>query len=169
MATVSKRLPLAPGTRAPRFRLPVSLKQSVALEDQAGKPVVLIFYPLDWSPVCSDELAIYTEVMPELTRFGAAVFGISVDSVYCHQAFAAARNYRVPLLADFHPKGAVSRLYNAFREEDGFSERALYVIDGAGTIFWSHISPVEVNPGADGVFDALERLTGGSTQAEAHP
>ena len=119
--------------------------------------------------MCSDELAIFTEVMPELARFNAAVFGISVDSVWCHQAFANDHHYRVPLLADFHPKGAVSRLYNAFREEDGFSERALYVIDGAGTVFWSYLSPVDVNPGADGVFDALERLTGRSAQAEAQP
>jgi peroxiredoxin len=159
MPAAPKPVPLAPGTPAPPFTLPHSLKQSVSLIGQAGRPVVLIFYPADWSPVCGDELAIFNEIFPELeSRFKAAVFGISVDGIWCHAAYASNKNLRFQLLADFHPKGKVSRLYNAYREDDGFSERALYVIDPQGVIFWSHISPIDVNPGADGVYDALERM-----------
>jgi len=118
----------------------------------------LVFYPADWSPVCGDELALYNEILPEFRRFEAEVLGISVDGVWCHQAYAQARHLGFPLLADFEPKGAVSRQYRAYREGDGFSERALFVIDREGVVRWSYLSPVGVNPGADGVLEALEAL-----------
>lgn len=154
------RTPLPPGTQAPSFRAPVTPDQSLSLEECLGAPLVMIFYPADWSPVCSDELALFNELLPAFERFGARVVGISCDGVWCHLAFARHRNLRITLLSDFHPKGELSRRYNAYREDAGVSERALYVIDPDGMVFWSYVSPLAVNPGADGVLEALERLTG---------
>jgi peroxiredoxin len=123
-----------------------------------GRPVILAFYPADWSPVCGDQMALYNEILPEFRELGARLLGISVDGVWCHAAFAKARGLEFPLLSDFEPKGAVARLYGAYRAEDGTSERALFVIDRDGVIRWSHCSPIGVNPGADGILAALERL-----------
>lgn len=149
---------LSPGTNAPEFTLKKSPDQTLSLSELRGQPVVLVFYPADWSPVCGDELALFNEVLPEFERYGAQVVGISVDGVWCHQAYAKARNLAFPLLADFEPKGAVSQQYGAYRAQDGFSERALFVLDGEGVIRWSYLSPVGTNPGADGVLAALEAL-----------
>ncbi len=117
-----------------------------------------MFYPADWSPVCGDQLALYNEVLPLIKKHRAEVIGISVDGIWCHLAYGHDRKYRIPLLSDFEPKGAVARLYGAFRESEGTSERALFVIDGEGIIRWSYLSPVGVNPGADGILEALEAL-----------
>ena len=144
---------LPPGTRIPP-------EEWMSLDEQRGSPVVLVFYPADFTPVCGEELAIFNEVLPELERHGAKVFGISVDSAWCHRAFAQDRHLRFPLLADFHPKGEVSRRYRSYREQDGFAERSLFVLDRDGKVFWSYVSPIDVNPGVDGVLDALERLDG---------
>lgn len=152
----SKVLP--PGTQAPDFTLQVTPDQKLSLSELRGRPVVLAFYPADWSPVCGDQMALYNEIMPEFHRFNAEVVGISVDGVWCHAAFAHDRKLHFPLLADFEPKGAVSRQYGAYRDADGTSERALFVIDKDGLIRWSYLSPVAVNPGADGILDALEQL-----------
>jgi peroxiredoxin len=149
---------LGPGTKAPDFTLKCTPDQSVSLSDFRGAPVILAFYPADWSPVCGDQLALYNEVLPEFKRFGAALLGISVDGAWCHVAFAEARSYRFPLLADFEPKGEVARAYGVYRSADGMSERALFVIDKDGKIAWSYLSPIGVNPGADGILDALESL-----------
>jgi len=121
--------------------------------------VILAFYPADWSPVCSDQIALYNEVLPEFRRFSAELLGISVDGIWSHLAFAHDRKLRFPLLSDFEPKGAVARSYGVYREQDGYSERALFVIDGEGIIRWSYVSPVGVNPGADGILRALEKVT----------
>ena len=150
---------LAPGTLAPDFTLHTTPDQTVSLYDFRGQPVILAFYPADWSPVCSDEMALFNEVLPEFQRFQAEMMGISVDGVWCHLAFARDRKLRFPLLSDFEPKGAVARSYHAYRAQDGTSERALFVIDAEGKIRWSHISPVGINPGADGVLMALESLS----------
>jgi peroxiredoxin len=120
--------------------------------------VGLCFYPADWSPVCGDELAVFNELLPEFQRHNAELLGISVDGVWCHRAYREARNLHFPLLSDFEPKGEVSRAYNAYRKGDGFSERALFVIDADGIVRWSYVSPVNVNPGANGVLAALEEL-----------
>ena len=152
----SKVLP--PGTPAPDFSLPVTPDQKLSLNELRGRPVVLAFYPADWSPVCGDQMALYNEIMPEFHRFNAEVLGISVDGVWCHAAFAHDRKLHFPLLADFEPKGAVARQYGAYRDADGTSERALFVIDKDGVILWSYVSPIAVNPGADGLLDALEQL-----------
>jgi len=157
--------PLPAGTPAPDFTLSSAPGQTVSLGGFRGRPVILAFYPADWSPVCGDQMALYTEVLPEFERYHAQLLGVSVDSVWCHTAFARDRKLHFPLLADFEPKGAVSRRYGAYRPGDGFSERALFVIDGEGIIRWSYVSPIDVNPGADGILRALDALTGASTPA----
>ncbi len=149
---------LAPGISAPDFTLPVTADQSLSLRDLRGRPVVLAFYPADWSPVCGDQMALYNEVHPEFQKYNAEVVGISVDGVWCHAAFARDRSLHFPLLADFEPKGAVAKAYGVYREKDGISERALFVIDEEGVIFWSYCSPIAVNPGAEGILEALENL-----------
>jgi len=156
--------PLAAGTEAPEFALPSTPDQRVSLSEFRGRPVILAFYPEDWSPVCSDQLALYQELLPEFQRFDAALIGISVDGIWCHLAFAKDRNLHFPLLADFEPKGEVARAYQVYRAQDGTTERALYVIDAEGIVRWSYVSPVGVNPGADGILRALENLgTEGAT------
>ena len=149
---------LGPGTTAPDFTLHVTPDQRLTLSDLAGKPVILAFYPADFSPVCGDQMALYNEALPEFEKYGAEVLGISVDGAWCHDAFAQSRNIHFPLLSDFEPKGEVARRYGAYREHDGFCERALFVIDPKGTIAWSYLSPVAVNPGADGILQALDQL-----------
>ena len=149
---------LEAGTAAPDFALNSTPDQSVSLHELRGRPVVLVFYPADWSPVCGDELALFNELVPDFRERGAELVGISVDGVWCHAAFSRERHLHFPLLADFEPKGAVSRAYGAYRAEDGTSARALFVIDRDGIIRWSYLSPVGVNPGADGVLNALEKL-----------
>ena len=149
---------LRPGMTAPDFTLKATPDQSVALSEFRGQPLIIAFYPADWSVVCGDQMSLYNQVLPEFRRLGAALIGISVDGAWCHGAFAKDRNLHFPLLADFEPKGAVSRAYGAYREQDGTSERALFVIDGNGIIRWSYVSPVGVNPGADGILAALEAI-----------
>jgi peroxiredoxin len=149
---------LTPGTAAPEFHLPVTPDQKLALSELRGRPVILAFYPADWSPVCGDQMGLYNELLPEFQKHGAELLGISVDGAWCHEAFAKDRGYHFPLLADFEPKGEVARAYGAYRDENGFSERALFVIDKDGTIVWSYLSPIGVNPGADGILEALENL-----------
>jgi peroxiredoxin len=150
---------LAAGTTAPDFRLPATPDQSLSLGDFKGRPVILAFYPADWSPVCGDQMVLYNEILPDFREHGAELLGISVDGAWCHDAFTKDRRLRFPLLADFHPKGAVARSYGAYREDDGVCERALFVIDGNGIIHWSYLSPIAVNPGADGILEALEELS----------
>jgi peroxiredoxin (alkyl hydroperoxide reductase subunit C) len=151
--------PLPPGTKAPEFALPSTLNGPVGPGDFRGRPVVLVFYPADWSPVCTDQLALYQEVTPEFEKYGAQLLGISVDARWSHLAFAKDRNLVFPLLADFEPKGEVSRAYGVYRAQDGTSERALFVLDPEGVVSWSYVSPTEVNPGADGILRALENLS----------
>ena len=160
----AKATTLAPGTEAPDFTLPSTPDQSVSLSEFRGQPVVLVFYPEDWSPVCSDQLALYQELLPEFQRLNAELVGISVDGIWSHLAFAKDRNLHFPLLADFEPKGEVSRRYQVYRSSDGTSERALYVIDAEGIVHWSYVSPVGINPGADGILRALEELESGATR-----
>ena len=120
--------------------------------------MVLVFYPADWSPVCGDQVGLYNEMLSEFQELGAVILGVSVDGVWCHAAFCAARKLHFPLLADFEPKGAVARLYGVYRTGEGTSERALFVINADGVIHWSYVSPVGVNPGAAGILSALEEL-----------
>jgi peroxiredoxin len=149
---------LKPGVQAPDFSLSSTPDQKVSLSEFRGQPVVLVFYPADWSPVCSDQLGLYQELLPEFSEYNAEIIGISVDGVWCHNAFSKDRKLHIPLLADFEPKGAVARLYGVFDEKNGESQRALFVIDADGVIRWSYVSPVGINPGADGILKALEVL-----------
>jgi len=161
---------LAVGTQAPEFTLNSIPGESYSLANLRGKPVVLAFYPADWSPVCGDQIALYNEMMDEFSDYGAQVFGISVDGVWCHKAFAENRRIHFPLLSDFEPKGEISRRYGAYDREGGVSRRALFVIDGNGVIAWSYLSPIDVNPGADGIFAALDKLRpAGSSPPEQQP
>jgi peroxiredoxin len=150
--------PLPAGTTAPDFELHTTPDQSVCLHDFRGKNVVLVFYPADWSPVCSDQLALYQQLLPEFDKLDAEILAISVDGIWSHLAFAKDRNIHFPLLSDFNPRGAVAAEYGVFDEKNGESGRALFVIDKDGVIAWSYLSPSGVNPGADGIFDALEGL-----------
>ena len=160
---------LGPGTPAPDFKLRSTPDQFVSLRDFRGQPVILAFYPADWSPVCGDQLALYNEILPEFQKFNAALIGISVDGSWCHVAYSKDRKLHFPLLADFEPKGDTARRYGAYRQEDGVCQRALFVIDPDGTIQWSYVSPIGVNPGADGILAALEALpTSKQQKASTH-
>jgi peroxiredoxin len=150
---------LQAGGIAPAFALQDGSSRKVSLADYRGRNVVLVFYPFDWSPVCGDQLALYNELLEEFESLKAQVLGISVDSMWCHAAFAQQRKYRFPLLADFEPKGEVAGAYGAYEPHEGCAERALFVIDASGVIRWSYLSPMEVNPGADGILNALESLS----------
>jgi peroxiredoxin len=149
---------LAAGTIAPDFSLQSTPDQRLSLAQLRGRPVVLVFYPADWSPVCGDQLGLYNELQEEFAKSNAVVLALSVDGVWCHAAFAKDRHFHFPLLADFEPKGEVARRFGVYRETDGFAERALFVLDKEGVIRWSHVSPVGINPGADGILSALEAL-----------
>jgi len=150
--------PLEKGIKALDFSLKVTPDQTVSLSDFLGRPVILAFYPADFSPVCGDEMTLYNEILPEFKKYDAELLGISVDNVWSHLAFAKEKNLHFPILSDFNPKGEVSKLYNAYDEKDGVSQRALYVIDKNGKIVWGYISPIGVNPGADGILQALESI-----------
>ncbi len=150
---------LQPGRVAPDFRLRVTPDQSLSLSEMRGRRVILAFYPADWSPVCGDQVTLYNQVLSEFHSRGADLLGLSVDGPWCHRAFAKDRNLSFPLLSDFEPKGEVARAYGAYRDSEGVAERALFVIGADGVIAWSHLSPIAVNPGADGILDALDRLS----------
>ncbi len=149
---------LEPGTRAPDFSLHTTPDQSLSLRDFRGRRLILAFYPADWSPVCTDQLAVYNELLPEFRRLGAELLGFSVDGVWCHLAFAKDRKLRFALLSDFEPKGEVARAYGVYRKGEGVSERALFVLDGEGIVRWSYVSPIGINPGAEGILEALEGM-----------
>jgi peroxiredoxin len=158
---------LSAGTPAPDFELQSAPDKTVKLRELRGRPVILAFYPADWSPVCGDQMALYNEILDEFREYGAELLGVSVDGAWCHAAFARDRHLHFPLLSDFEPKGAVSRQFGAYRAGEGISERALFVIDGNGVIRWSYLSPIDVNPGAAGILRALESVVPQSTRTSA--
>jgi peroxiredoxin len=158
---------LAPGTAAPEFSLLATPDQRLSLSDFRGQPLVLAFYPADFSPVCSDQMSVYSQLYDEFCGLRAQVMGVSVDGVWCHLAFRRQQQLRFPLLSDSQPKGEVARAYGAYDEQIGECLRALYVLDEQARVFWSYLSPIGVNPGADGILDALERLQ--HRQPEARP
>ncbi|MDY0906722.1 redoxin domain-containing protein [Pedobacter sp. CFBP9032] len=149
---------LEKGTVAPDFELHATPDQKIKLSDFKGKNVILAFYPADWSPVCGDQMALYNEMLKFFSKHDAQMIGISVDSTWCHNAFQQDRKLHFPLLADFEPKGGVSKAYGVYDDEVGESKRALFVINKEGKVAWSYLSPTAVNPGADGILDALEEL-----------
>jgi peroxiredoxin len=143
------------GSKAPDFSLPDQDRNEVSLSDFAGRRVVVAFYPGDFSAVCSDQLSLYQEVLGELEARGASLVGISVDSSDSHRAFRERLNLTMPLLADFHPKGEVSKAYGVYSDEYGKSARALVLVDEAGMVEWTYESPPLEVPGANLIFDAL--------------
>jgi len=149
---------LAPGTHAPDFKLIAQYGEMISLGDFIGRPVILAFYPADWSPVCGDQMVLYNEVLPLFEDYDAQLLGISVDSIWSHRAFAADRGLKFPLLADFEPKGKIAREYGVYDDEQGNCRRALFVINDKGWIHWNYVSRPDVNPGANGILDALESL-----------
>jgi peroxiredoxin len=154
----TKPTALRAGTKAPEFNLNSTPDQKLSLTDLKGKRLILAFYPADWSPVCGDQMALYNEILPEFKRHNAELFGISVDGPWCHSAYREHRNLHFSLLSDFEPKGEVAKQYGVYRHGEGITERALFVIDEDGKIAWSYVSPIGVNPGADGILAALENL-----------
>lgn len=156
---------LPAGTKAPDFTLPATPDQTLSLSELAGNPVVLVFYPADWSSVCGDELLVFNQALPLLRKQHVTLLGISVDSVWSHLAYKESHKLQFDLLADYNPKGAVGKQYGIYDEQGGFEGRALFVIDGDGTIAWSYLSPTAINPGADGVLDALDRLAAGDADS----
>jgi peroxiredoxin len=149
---------LEPGVAAPDFSLPVTVERSMGPADFRGRALIIAFYPADWSPICTDQMSLYNEVLPVFQELGGELVGISIDHVWCHGAFAEHRKLTFPLLADFEPKGEIAKTYGVYEHELGMSGRALFVLDKEGKIFWSYVSPVGVNPGADGILAALESL-----------
>ena len=149
---------IAPGEKAPDFSLSDQDGNTVSLADLSGQTSVLVFYPGDWSPVCTDQLNVYQEVLGELNEQGAKLFGVSVDSAFSHKAFQQHLGITFPLLADFHPKGEVSKTYGAFIEERGHNNRSLVMIGPDGDVLWSHAAPTPLEiPGANLIFDALDQ------------
>ncbi len=144
------------GAPAPDFTLPDQDGNEVSLSDFAGRRLVLVFYPNDFSPTCTDQLNVYQEVIGELEDRGAQLVGISVDSAFCHRAFRAHIGISIPLLADFHPKGEVAKAYGVWAEDYGVSGRALVMVGPEGTVEWSYMSPPLEVPGANLIFDALD-------------
>ena len=149
---------LPSGCKAPDFCLKTTPDQVVSLADFSGSPVVLVFYPADWSPVCGDELNLFNEAISEIQRYGARVLAVSVDNVWSHLAFTKACKFRFPLASDFEPKGQMAQSYGAYDRNAGVCGRALFLIDAAGVIRWSYLSPIGINPGVDGVLEALDDL-----------
>ena len=146
------------GSPAPDFALKATPDQTVSLDQLKGKPIVLVFYPADWSPVCGDQVSLYNEMLSEFEEYRAQIVGISVDGPWCHVAFAKDRKLRFPLLSDFEPKGDVARRYGIYDEKSGVSQRALFVIDADGIVRWKYVSPIGINPGAEGILDALDKF-----------
>jgi peroxiredoxin (alkyl hydroperoxide reductase subunit C) len=151
---------IEPGTRAPDFSLPDQEGNEVSLAALRGQTIVLVFYPLDFSPVCTDQLNVYQEILPELEGAGVRMYGVSVDSSFAHAAFQRELGVSIPLLADFHPKGEVTKRFGVYNAERGVARRALVMIDPDGFVRWSYVSqsPLEI-PGANLIFDALEQAS----------
>ena len=150
---------LAVGTRAPDFALPGASGELMRLKTLLDKPLVLAFYPLDWSPGCSQQLDLYQDEKDAFEERGTRLVGISVDSVYSHGAWAAVRGLGMTLLSDFHPNGGVARAYQVYRDKDGFSDRALFVIDTSGVIRYAHVSPyIHHVPEIEDLFRAIDAL-----------
>jgi len=147
---------IAVGEQAPDFTLRDQDGEKVSLSDYKGRKVMLVFYPLDFSPVCSDQLSIYQEVKPEITAKGVELVGVSVDSSYAHKAFQEKLGIDTTLLSDFEPKGEVARAYGSYIDGAGIANRTLVLIDEDGAVAWTHESPNPGEfPGANVIFDAL--------------
>jgi peroxiredoxin len=152
--------PLPPGQPAPDFTLPSTVGDSLSLKDLRGKPVVIAFYPADWSPACGDQMTLYQEGLHLIQERGAQLVGISVDNIWSHRAWAEQKHLAFPLLSDFHPKGAVAAAFGVLRV-NGVADRALFVLDKDGVVRFTHVSPsLSVVPGLDVVLEGLHKARG---------
>jgi peroxiredoxin len=150
---------ISAGEPAPEFTLRNQDGEEVSLSDYRGRRVLLVFYPMDFSPVCSDQLSFYQEVKPQIAERGVELIGISVDHGFAHKAFQEKLGIDTPLLADFEPKGEVARAYGAYIDRVGHANRSLILVDEEGTVEWVHESPTPLEiPGANVIFDALETV-----------
>ncbi|UCG26530.1 MAG: peroxiredoxin [Chloroflexota bacterium] len=152
--------PLATGQAAPDFTLQSDSGTTLKLSKLRGRPVVLVFYPKDNSSVCSSQLALYNEALSMFEEYDAQLVGISVDDHASHQKFARALNLNFPLLSDDDPAGETAKEFGVYSEQDQVAERALFVLDAEGRIHWRYVAPRGVNPGANGILEALESLNG---------
>jgi mycoredoxin-dependent peroxiredoxin len=150
---------IAVGQKAPDFTLQNQDKKEVKLSDYAGKKnVVLIWYPLDWSPVCTNEHACVVNQMKSFDSLDAEVLGISVDSVWSHKAYADKMGIKYSLLADFHPKGEVSSKYGTYLADKGITGRAIAIVNKEGNVAWFKDYDIPVVPDIDEVAAALTKV-----------
>ena len=149
---------LAPGTSAPEFTLRVTPDQNLSLGEFTGRPMIIAFYPADWSPVCGDQMTLYNQIRPEFHKYGAEVLGISVDGAWCHQAYARHNHIHFPLLADFHPKGEVSKKYGVYKEEKGHCERAVVIVDKQGIVRYIDVHDISEAPDNAQLIEVLRDL-----------
>jgi len=144
------------GEPAPDFTLANHKGEQVSLADLRGRKTMLVFYPGDFSPTCTDQLSIYQEVLSEINEAGVQLLGVSVDSSWTHNAFRKKLGLDIPLLADFHPKGKMSAAYGAYLEDWGTTNRSLVLIDEEGMVRWVYECPTPLEiPGANLIFDAV--------------
>lgn len=144
------------GSKAPEFTLKDQNQKEIKLSDFAGKKnVVLMFYPLDWSPVCTNEHACMVNDMKHFDSLDAEVLGVSVDSVWSHKAYAEKMSIKYSLLADFHPKGAMSEKYGVYLPEKGISGRSIFIVDKHGEVAWLKHYDIPVVPDVKEVAAAL--------------
>ncbi|HEV2999539.1 MAG TPA: redoxin domain-containing protein [Solirubrobacteraceae bacterium] len=147
---------IAPGTPVPEFRLTDENGERFTREDLLGHTTVLVFYPFAFSPVCTDQLQIYEEVLEDLAEQGARMFGVSCDAVWSQKAFKEKLGVTIPQLSDFEPKGSASRAFGVYFEKGGMSTRALVIVDPEGVVRWSWEGEHPgVLPGANLIFDGL--------------
>lgn len=152
-------MPIAVGQPAPEFALKDQNQQEVKLADFKGKKnVVMVFYPLDWSPVCTNEHSCFVNEMKQFEQLEAQVLGLSVDSVWSHKAYAEKMGIRYPLLADFHPRGAVAQKYGLYLEDRGITGRAIAIINTAGKVAWFKQYDIPTLPDIQEVAQALAQV-----------
>ena len=147
---------IAPGTPVPAFALSTADGEGFTQDDLQGRTTVLVFYPFAFSPVCTDQLQIYEEALPELTAQGVTLYGVSTDPVYSQQAFKEKLGISIEQLSDFEPKGETSKKLGTYFAPAGMTNRALIIVGPDGVVIWSHLAahPGEL-PGVNLIFDGL--------------
>ena len=147
---------IAPGSTAPEFRLITEKGEEFTQDDLRGHTTVLVFYPFAFSPVCTDQLNVYNEVLDEFEAAGARLFGVSCDASWSQKAFREHLGVAIPQLSDFEPKGEASRALGAYFEPGGMTNRAIVIFDADGVVQWSHLADSAGDlPGANLIFDGL--------------
>src|ERR1700723_3948704 len=152
-------MPTTIGAPAPEFTLKDQDQKEIKLSDYRGKKrVVIIFYPLDWSPVCTKEHVCLVNGMKQFDQLDAQVLGLSVDSVWSHKAYAEKMGIHYPLLADFQPRGAVGDKFGVYLAEKGITGRAIAIIDKSGKVAWYKDYDIPALPDLKEVSEALSRV-----------